>query len=71
MNPIRSEDRQRGLTLLEARPVAQDAGMYLVTNGDDVRVSPIVLPGWWIVPIKVRITAPDRGSVTCATQVAA
>lgn len=60
-----------GLSLFEARQIANDAGMYLITNGEDVLVSPIVPPGWWIVPLKVKVTAPDRGRVVIADQVAA
>lgn len=60
-----------GLSLFEARQIANDAGMHLITNGDDVLVSPIVPPGWWIVPLKIKITAPDRGRVVIADRVAA
>jgi len=60
-----------GLTLLEAKRIAKTAGMYLVTDGKDVRISPIILPGWREVPMVVKITAPDRGYVCTDEQVAA
>lgn len=64
-----------GLSLLEARQIANDAGMHLITNGEDVLVSPIVPPGWWIVPIRIKVTAPrigqPGGRITLDEQVAA
>ena len=61
-----------GLTLLDALRTARDAGMHLIDNGlGDVRVSPIIPPGWRAIPIKVKVTAPDRGLVTIAERVAA
>lgn len=53
-----------GLTLLEAHQVAQKADMYLIDNGlGDVKVSPIVPPGWRKIPIRVKVTGPTRGRV--------
>lgn len=53
-----------GLTLLEAYRAARAANMYLIDNGSgDVKVSPIIPPGWREIPIKVKIAAPDRGCV--------
>lgn len=43
-----------GLSLLEARRVADAAGMFLVTDGRTVVVAPQVLPGWWPVPLTLR-----------------
>ena len=64
-----------GLTLLDALGAlgaARDAGMHLIDNGlGDVRISPIIPPGWRAIPIKVKVTAPDRGRVVIAEQVAA
>jgi len=60
-----------GLTLLEAHRIAKTAGMYLVSDGHDVRISPIILPGWREVPMVVKITAPDRGNVCTGERVAA
>ena len=60
-----------GLTLLEAFQVAQDAGMYLVSDGREVRVSPIILPGWYQVPLRIKVTAPERGRIDLSQQVAA
>jgi len=62
-----------GLSLLEAHQAALAAGMHLIDNGmGDVRVSPIIPPGWRAIPIKVKITAPDRGYVAAVfEQVAA
>jgi hypothetical protein len=56
-----------GLSLLEAHRVAKDAGMYLVTDGRTVVVSPIILPGWREVPLVLRAprqaaNAPDHGA---------
>lgn len=60
-----------GLTLLEAYQVAQDAGMHLISDGREVKVSPIIPPGWRVVPVRVKITAPDRGQIDCRMAVAA
>jgi hypothetical protein len=61
-----------GLTLLEAHQVARRAGMYLIDNGTgDVKVSPIIPPGWREIPIRVKVTAPDRGCVCTDNRVAA
>lgn len=60
-----------GLTLLEAYQVAQDAGMHLISDGYEVKVSPIVPPGWREIPLRVKITSPNRGNVCTAERVAA
>ena len=60
-----------GMTLLEAYRVAQDAGMYLVTDGRSVVVAPTILPGWREVPIRINAGAPDSGGVCTDQQVAA
>lgn len=60
-----------GLTLLEAYQVAQDAHMHLISDGYEVKVSPIVPPGWRKIPLRVKITAPTRGSVCTNARVAA
>lgn len=53
-----------GITLLEAFQVAQAANMHLIADDrGEVRVSPIVLPGWRKIPLRVKITAPDRGRI--------
>lgn len=56
-----------GISLLEAHRVAKSAGMYLVTDGRTVVVSPIILPGWREVPLVLRAprqaaNAPDHGA---------
>jgi len=56
-----------GISLLEAHRVAKAAGMYLVTDGRTVVVSPIILPGWREVPLVMRgprqaANAPDHGA---------
>ena len=43
-----------GISLLEAHRCAHDAGMYLVTDGRTVVVSPLILPGWREVPMVLR-----------------
>lgn len=63
-----------GLTLLEAHVLAQANGMHLIEIGGEVKISPIIPPGAREIPIKVKITAPDRGRVVvcnAASQVAA
>ncbi len=57
-----------GLSLLDAYRVAREAGMYLVTDGRTVVVSPMILPGWREVPMVLRPLhqaandAPDHGA---------
>lgn len=60
-----------GITLLEAWRAANDAGMHLISNGVDVKVSPIIPPGWRAIPLRVKVTAPDRGIVQIAERQAA
>lgn len=61
-----------GLTLLDAYHAAREANMHLIDNGlGDVRVSPIIPPGWHAIPIRVKVTAPDAGRVEIAERVAA
>ena len=44
-----------GMTLLDAYVAARDAGMHLIDNGlGDVRVSPIIPPGWREIPLRVK-----------------
>lgn len=42
------------ISLLEAHRVAKAAGMYLVTDGRTIVVSPLILPGWREVPMVLR-----------------
>jgi hypothetical protein len=56
-----------GISLLEAHRVAKAAGMYLVTDGRTVVVSPLILPGWREVPLFLRgprqaANAPDHNA---------
>lgn len=61
-----------GLTLFEAHRLARDTGMYLIGDGHDIKISPIIPPGWHEVPIRVRVASPTRGTVQAALpQVAA
>lgn len=60
-----------GLTLLEAYQIAQDANMHLISEGHEVKVSPIIPPGWREIPLRVRITAPDRDQIDYRMAVAA
>jgi hypothetical protein len=61
-----------GITLLDAYRAARDAGMHLIqTAAGDVLVSPIIPPGAREIPIKVKVTAPDRGRVVIAERAAA
>lgn len=52
-----------GLTLLEAYQVAQAANMHLIGNGFDVKVSPIIPPGWREIPLRIKVASPTRGNV--------
>lgn len=60
-----------GLTLLDAYRVAQEADMHLISDGLEVKVSPIVPPGWRKIPLRVKVTSPTRGCVCTDEQVAA
>jgi len=63
-----------GLTLLESLMLAREHGMHLIEIGGEVKISPIIPPGAREIPIKVKVTAPDRGRVVvcnAASQVAA
>lgn len=60
-----------GLSLLEAYRVAHDAGMYLISDGIDVKVAPTIPPGWREIPLRVKIAAPDRGTIVYSARVAA
>jgi hypothetical protein len=60
-----------GLTLLDAYRAAQSAGMYLINNGFDVKVSPIIPPGWREIPLRIKTTAPrigQPGGHVCTTE---
>ena len=60
-----------GLTLLDAYRAANDAGMHLIVDDRGaVRVSPIVLPGWREIPLRIKSATPAAGVCTCE-QVAA
>lgn len=60
-----------GLTLLDAYRVAQEADMHLISDGLEVKVSPIVPPGWRKIPLRVKVTSPTRGCVCTDERVAA
>lgn len=61
-----------GLTLLETYRAAKARGLYLIDNGTgDVKVSPIIPPGWREIPIRVKVTAPNRGNVCTDDRAAA
>lgn len=45
--------------------------MHLISDGYEVKVSPIVPPGWRKIPLRVKITAPDRGQIDVRLAVAA
>ena len=60
-----------GITLLDAYRLAKGASMYLIGNGYDVRISPIIPPGWREIPLRVKVAAADRGHVCTDTRVAA
>lgn len=41
-------------TLDECIQAAKSAGMYLITNGFKVVVSPVIPPGFWRIAVKVK-----------------
>lgn len=61
-----------GITLLDAFRVAQAAHMHLIADDRGaVRVSPIVLPGWRKIPLRVKVTSPafdQPGGCVCTTE---
>lgn len=60
-----------GLSLLDAYRVAREAGMHLISNGFDVKVSPIIPPGWREIPLRVKVTGPDTGRLETSERAAA
>ncbi len=52
-----------GLTLLGAARIAHAAGMHLIGNGIDIKISPIIPPGWREIPIKIKPAAPAAGHI--------
>lgn len=61
-----------GISLLEAFQVARTANMHLIADDrGEVRVSPIILPGWRAIPLRVKVTSPTNGYVCTGEQVAA
>ncbi|OQY64739.1 MAG: hypothetical protein B6D47_13005 [Rhodocyclaceae bacterium UTPRO2] len=46
--------RERGTPVLDVIRAAQAAGMHLIHNGREIRVSPIVPPGWREVIVKIK-----------------
>lgn len=71
MSPSADIILHSGMSLLEAQRVARSANMYLIGNGYDIRVSPIIPPGWYEIPIKVMVASPTSGRVCTGQQVAA
>lgn len=60
-----------GLRLLDAYRVAREAGMHLISDGREVKVSPIIPPGWRAIPLRVKVTGPDTGRLELTERVAA
>jgi hypothetical protein len=54
-----------GLTLFEAYRVARAANMHLICDGFNIKVSPIIPPGWREIPLRVKSATPDAGVCTC------
>lgn len=64
---INSQTLPEDTTVLDAAHQAADAGLHLICNGRESRISPIVPPGWFRLAVKIKPTsAPDRGSLPCA-----
>lgn len=42
---------------------AQAAGMYLISNGHKVVVSPIVPPGFVKIAVKIKVRSPQRATL--------
>lgn len=59
-----------GLSLLEAYRVAQRAGMHLISDGIDIKVSPIIPPGWREIPLKVKVASPTHGRIVTEARAA-
>jgi hypothetical protein len=56
-------------TVLDAGQQAAMAGLHLICNGRESKVSPFVPPGWFRVAVKIKpasASAPDRESLPCA-----
>jgi hypothetical protein len=51
------------ITLAEADQVARTNDMYLITDGRRVVVSPIILPGWRQMPVRIKPAAPIDAQV--------
>ena len=56
------------ITVLDAAHQAASAGLKLICNGRESRISPIVPPGWFRLAVKIKPAAPDAhpGSLPCA-----
>lgn len=60
-----------GLTLLDAYRVAKEAGMHLISDGLEVKVSPIIPPGWREIPLRVKVTSSNTGRLELTERAAA
>ncbi len=61
---ILSEDT----SVFDAGQRAAVAGLYLICNGRESKISPFVPPGWFRVAVKIKpATSSYRGSLPCAT----
>lgn len=58
------------ITVLDAAHQAADAGLHLICNGRESRISPIVPPGWFRLAVKIKpapsAPATNPGSLPCA-----
>lgn len=55
-------------SVLDAGQQAANAGLHLICNGFESRISPIVPPGWFRMAVKVKPTDPHTpgGELPCA-----
>lgn len=49
MSAVVFESPDPEATLLEVMRAAEARGMHLIHNGQEIKISPIVPPGWWRV----------------------
>ncbi len=54
-------------SVMDAGQLAANAGLYLICNGRESRISPIVPPGWFRLAVKVKpVATPVPGELPCA-----
>lgn len=54
------------ITVLDAANQAADAGLHLICNGRESRISPNVPPGWFRIAVKIKPTTSTPEGIPCA-----